>query len=57
VRIIVHSLLYCIEGWKKPMSEIIQEAFKTGMILAGFFGFAGFLVGLCMNLLNDYGRG
>jgi hypothetical protein len=39
------------------MNEVITEAFKTGMILAGSFGFIGYLVGLCINLLNDFGRG
>lgn len=39
------------------MIDIISIAFKTGMILAGSFGFVGFIVGLCMNILNDYGRG
>jgi flagellar biosynthesis protein FliQ len=39
------------------MNEVIAEAFKTGMILAGSFGFIGFVVGLCINLLKDFGRG
>jgi hypothetical protein len=39
------------------MNEVIAESFKTGMILAGFFGFGGYLVGLCINLLIDFGRG
>lgn len=39
------------------MSEIIEVSFKTGMIIAGTTGFVGFLVGLCINLLNDFGRG
>lgn len=39
------------------MPEIIAVAFKDGMIIAGAFGFVGFVVGLAINLLNDYGRG
>ena len=38
------------------MMELLQIGFKTGMLLGGFFGFGGFLIGLCINLLNDYGR-
>lgn len=39
------------------MPEIIQVSFKTGMIIAGTTGLVGFVVGLCINLLNDFGRG
>lgn len=39
------------------MPEIIAIAFEKGMIIAGSFGFVGFVVGLAINLLNDYGRG
>lgn len=39
------------------MENIIEIAFKTGMLLGGFAGFTGFIIGLCMNLLNDFGRG
>lgn len=39
------------------MGEIINIAFGTGMILAGSFGFVGFLIGLAINLLNEFGRG
>lgn len=39
------------------MPEIIEVAFYTGMIIAGTTGFVGFLIGLCINLLNDFGRG
>lgn len=39
------------------MNELVGKAFETGMILGLSFGFIGFLVGLIMNLLSDYGRG
>lgn len=39
------------------MPEIIAVAFEKGMILAGSFAFGGFLLGLCINLLNEYKRG
>lgn len=39
------------------MIEIIGIGFETGMKLAAAFGIVGFVVGLCMNLLNDFGRG
>jgi hypothetical protein len=39
------------------MSEVIAVAFKSGMLLAGAFGFVGFLIGLCINLLEEYKRG
>lgn len=39
------------------MTEILAIAFKTGMILGGSFAIVGYLVGLCINLLNEYGRG
>lgn len=39
------------------MPEIVAIGFENGMILAGFFGFVGFLIGLIINLLNDFGRG
>jgi hypothetical protein len=39
------------------MEQIILIAFENGMKLAGFFGIFGLVVGLCMNILNDFGRG
>ena len=39
------------------MEQIIGIAFEKGMTLALGFGFVGFIIGLCMNLLNNYGRG
>ena len=54
---VVRTILCSYESGERSMSEIIAIAFKTGMILAGSFGFIGYLVGLCINLLNDYGRG
>lgn len=39
------------------MENIIREGFETGMLLGGFFGIVGYLIGLCINLLNEFGRG
>lgn len=39
------------------MNDIIVECFQYGMEIAGAFGIVGFLVGLCMNLFENFGRG
>jgi len=39
------------------MSDFVYEMFGQGMILAGFFGFTGYIVGLAINILLNYERG
>lgn len=39
------------------MTDILAISFETGMILGGSFAIVGYVIGLCINLLNEYKRG
>jgi len=39
------------------MEQIVEIGFKYGMLLAGSVGLVGYLIGLGINLLENFGRG